>query len=137
VLSREVPFCLLKFAAALLPGWMSRGRTWPTYLCGEAGLAHAEFDGPEPLRALLCEEFPGLDWPPLPPSITGNYMVGGLVRAADVPAVRTRLASHRYALKCDALDAQKLDEALGVAERLGTAFCEATEVYSGMEGELN
>ena len=91
----------------------------------------------EPLRALLCEEFPGLDWPPLPPSITGNYMVGGLVRAADVPAVRTRLASHRYALKCDALDAQKLDEALGVAERLGTAFCEATEVYSGMEGELN
>ncbi|MFD7341195.1 hypothetical protein ACFV98_35215 [Streptomyces violascens] len=29
LLTREVPYCALEFAAALLPGWLSRGYTWP------------------------------------------------------------------------------------------------------------
>ncbi|WP_267887035.1 hypothetical protein [Streptomyces sp. WM6378] len=41
-------------------------------------------------------------------------------------------------MKCEAaLDVRKIDEAMGTAEHLGLAFCEATELYSGMEGNLN
>ncbi|MFD4945924.1 hypothetical protein ACFVYE_28270 [Streptomyces sp. NPDC058239] len=137
LLTREVPYCVLEFAAALLPGWMSRGRTWPTCLCGDAGIPAEGFTAPTALTGLLREEFPGLEWPTAPATIMSNYMVGGLVPATAVTGARAHLVRHHDELKCDALDVQKIDEAMGVAEHLGVAFCEATEVYSGMEGNLN
>ncbi|MFD7341196.1 hypothetical protein ACFV98_35220 [Streptomyces violascens] len=92
---------------------------------------------PTALTALLREEFPSLDWPTPPATIVSNYMVGGLVPAHAVRDARTHLAAHRGELTCDALDVQKLDEARGVAEHLGLTFCEATDLYSAVEGDLN
>jgi hypothetical protein len=137
LLSREVPYNLLEFAAALLPGWMSRGYTWPTRLCADAGLPAEGFTDASALTGLLREQFPALDWPVLPDTIVANYTVGGLVPAPDVPTARAQLARERARLDCDGLELRKLDEALGVAEHLGFAFCEATEIYSGFEGNLN
>ncbi|MGW3210096.1 hypothetical protein [Streptomyces sp. NPDC001135] len=73
----------------------------------------------------------------MPATIVGNYKVGGLVPASSVADARAHLAFHRAELTCDAVDAQKIDEAMGVAEQLGLGFCEATELYSGIEGNLN
>lgn len=137
LLTREVPFCVVEFAAALLPGWMSRGYTWPTRLCADTGISAESFYAPTALTGLLREEFSGLEWPDPPATITSNYTIGGLVPATDVAGTRTHLRGHRHELKCDALDAQKIDEAMGVAEHLGLAFCEATDLYSGMQGSLN
>lgn len=137
LLTHEVPYCVVEFAAALLPGWMSRGYTWPTRLCAEAGLGAEGFTAPTALTGLLREEFTDLDWPTLPATIVRNYMVGGLVPAASVAEARTHLAGHHDKLDCDALDVQKIDEAMTVAEHLGLGFCEATELYSAMEGNLN
>ncbi|MFH8491204.1 hypothetical protein [Streptomyces longisporoflavus] len=137
LLTREVPYCAVEFAAALLPGWMSRGYTWPTRLCTEAGLDTPGFTAPTALTGLLRQEFPHLQWPTPPATIVSNYAIGGLTPAPSVPATRAYLAAHRHELKCDALDAQKINEAMGVAEHLGLAFCEATELYSAMEGNLN
>ncbi|MFC5752903.1 hypothetical protein [Actinomadura rugatobispora] len=137
LLAREVPYNLLDFAAALLPGWMSRGYTWPTRLYGDAGIADEGFTSSVALTGLLREEFPGLDWPAPSHTIDSNYMVGGLVPASDVAGARAHLNRHRLRLDCEPFDAQKIDEAMGVAEHLGVAFCEATELYSGMEGNLN
>ncbi|MBE1530267.1 hypothetical protein [Actinomadura algeriensis] len=136
LLAAEVPFNLLTFAAALLPGWMSRGRTWPTGLCADAGVAEG-FDSPAELTGPLRAQFPDLDWPLPAATITGNYTVGGMVAAPDVVAERARLAGHRDRLDCDATELRKIDEAMGTAAAFGAAFCEATEIYSGMEGELN
>ncbi|WP_190134146.1 hypothetical protein [Streptomyces longispororuber] len=137
LLTREVPYCVLEFAAALLPGWMSRGYTWPTRLCAHAGLDAEGFTAPTALTGLLREEFSDLEWPDLPATIGGNYMVGGLVPAASVAEARAHLACHRDRFDCDAVDVRKIDEAMVVAERLGLGFCEATELYSAMEGNLN
>ncbi|MGW1654779.1 hypothetical protein [Streptomyces atratus] len=137
LLTREVPYCVLEFAAALLPGWMSRGRTWPTRLCGDAGIPAEGFTAPTASTGLLREEFPGLERPTAPATVVSNHMVGGPVPATAVTGARAHLVRHRDELKCDALDVQEIDEAMGVAEYLGVAFCEATEVYSGMEGNLN
>jgi hypothetical protein len=137
LLEQEVPFQVLDFAAALLPGWMSRGTTWPTYLCADAGLTAPGFTTPSVLTGLLRTEFPHLGRTPLPATITGNYTVGGLLPADRVPAARAHLSRHAAELDCAPVDLRKLDEALGVAEILGTAFCEATEIYSGLEGNLN
>ncbi|MFD0902786.1 hypothetical protein [Actinomadura sediminis] len=137
LLATEVPFNLLAFAAALLPGWMSRGRTWPTALCADAGVADAGFAAPSALTGLLRTEFPALDWPVPDGTITGNYTVGGMVPAAEVAGARAHLARHRDALDCEPAELRKIDEAMGVAAAFGAAFCEATEIYSGMTGDLN
>ncbi|MGH4029345.1 hypothetical protein ACQB60_10465 [Actinomycetota bacterium Odt1-20B] len=137
LLTREVPYCMVEFAAALLPGWMSRGYTWPTQLCRDVEVSAEGFTVPTVLTGLLREEFADLEWAEPPATIVSNYTVGGLVAAGAVPGARVHLARHRDVLKCDALDLQKIDEAMGVAEHLGLAFCEATEIYSGMEGNLN
>ncbi|KUH40016.1 MULTISPECIES: hypothetical protein [Streptomyces] len=137
LVTREVPFNVLDFAAALLPGWMSRGHTWPTRLCADAGVPAEGFEAPTALTGLLRERFPALEWPPAPASITGNYTVGALVPASAVPGARSRLLTHRDRLDCEKRELRKIDEAMGVAEVFGVAFCEATEIYSGLEGNLN
>ncbi|MFD8007104.1 hypothetical protein [Streptomyces mirabilis] len=95
------------------------------------------FTAPTALTRLLRQEFPRLEWPAMTATIAGNYTVGGLVPAPAVPGTRDQLARHRDEMKYDALDTEKIDEAMSVAEHLGIAFYEATELYSGMDGNLN
>jgi hypothetical protein len=120
---------------------MDRGQVWPTHLAAEAGLGlPAAFGPPEPLVAPLRAEFPTVKWS-LYDTIVENYMVGGFVAAADVPAAREWFAAHRDRILAAnphaALPLTKIDEALALAARLGFAFCEATEIYSGFEGRTN
>jgi hypothetical protein len=146
LMAREVPFSVVEFAACLTPGWMSRGYVWPTTLCSAAGVPATGFTAPEPLFAALRERFAGIDWFSAP-TITENYMVGGFVAAADVSGARAALTANRAVLleppRADDWDDYalanlvKIDEALALAERLGHGFCEATEIYSGFEGNLN
>jgi hypothetical protein len=141
ILGTRAVFDLVEFAAMLTPGWMDRGRGWPTHLAAEAGLGQPPgFGPPEPLIAPLRAEFPSVKWH-LYDSIIENYMVGGFVAPADVPAVRAWLARHRERILATAphvgLSLSKIDEALALAARLGHGFCEATEIYSGFEGRTN
>lgn len=146
LLEREVPFSVVEFAACLVPGWMSRGYTWPTALCAAASVPATGFTEPAPLFEPLREQFPTLDWFSAA-TITENYMVGGFVGGNDVPAARASLHAHRDELLepprredwedyCLA-NLGKIDEAIALAEHLGHGFCEATEIYSGFEGNLN
>ncbi|GAA1026269.1 hypothetical protein GCM10009557_03380 [Virgisporangium ochraceum] len=146
VLAQETVYMLLHVASFLVPGWMSRGRTWPTYLLDAGGLPEAGFGPPDDLLGPLAAEFPQLPWTS-EATIIGNYMVGGYVAPAGVPATRTALRDGRDAIISGAeaklgasnwaLELRKIDEALALAQRLGVGFCEATEVYSGMTGSLN
>ncbi|WP_052850189.1 hypothetical protein [Streptomyces avicenniae] len=146
LVEREIPMAVVAFSAALVPGWMSRGYTWPSTLCERAGTSTAEFSAPTELLAPLWDEFPDLTWF-APPTIVENDMVGGLVAAADVPALRARLRAERPALVAPAerdgwgegcaFELDRIDEALALAGHLGFAFCEATEIYSGFSGALN
>ncbi|WP_436771051.1 hypothetical protein, partial [Yinghuangia sp. YIM S09857] len=143
LIDSEVPFSVLEFVAMFHPGWMSRGYTWPTRVCAEAGVDDVGFGAPVPLFDALTEAFPGRSWVAAP-TITGNYAVGGLVPPHAVGEARANLRTNRGALLAPAeadgwgdslaTDLAKTDEALAYAEAHGFAFCEATEIYSGMEG---
>jgi hypothetical protein len=125
---------------------MSRGETWPTSLLDAGDLPTTAFDAPDDLLGPLSTEFPELSWTS-EATITGNYTVGGYVPPARVEAVRTTLHNGGEALLRDvaanlgradwATELRKIDEALALAQHLGYGFCEATEVYSGLEGNLN
>jgi hypothetical protein len=146
LLAREVPFSVLLLASELTPGWMSRGPTWPTRLYEKAGLSPENFSAPHPLYALLRDSLPSVDWF-AESTITQNYMVGGLVRPEQVAAARVGLATQHDELLAPASaegwgdscakELTKIDESLALAARLGLGFCEATEIYSGFEGDLN
>ncbi|MEU8133456.1 hypothetical protein [Streptodolium elevatio] len=146
LIDSEVPFSVVEFAAIFHPGWMSRGYTWPTRVCATAGVDDVGFGLPTPLYDALAEVFPSRDWA-AEPTITGNYSVGGLVPPHAVAAARANLRTHRDELLAPAhadgwghdlaTDLTKVDEAMAYAEAHGFAFCEATEIYSGMEGSLN
>jgi len=141
VLASRAVFDIVDFVSMLTPGWMDRGRVWPTRLAADACLGLPPgFGPPEPLIAPLRAEFPTVKWD-LCDTIVENYMVGGFVAADDVPAVREWFADHadriRTANEHAALPLTKIDEALALCARLGYAFCEATEIYSGFEGRTN
>ncbi|MGA4541523.1 hypothetical protein ACPA54_16185 [Uniformispora flossi] len=146
LMRREVPFSVLEFAAAIDPGWMSRGYSWPTRVCEAAEVDAGAFDVPLPLFAPLARVFPDLRWFGAP-TIVENYMVGGLVRPEAVRETRALLAARRAELLAPAeadgwgaglaVDLRKVDEAFAYAEARGFAFCEATEIYSGFGGSLN
>lgn len=141
VLASRAVFDIVDFASTLTPGWMERGRVWPTRLGADAGLGQPPgFGPPEPLIAPLRAELPTVKWD-LYDTIVENYSVGGFVDAIDVPTVRQWFAENRdRILAADehaALPLTKLDEALALCARLGYAFCEATEIYSGFEGRTN
>lgn len=144
VLANNLQFAVVEFAAALLPGWMDRGPCWPTLLAGEAGLGRPPgFTDNEPLLGLLGAQMPEFPWP-IRDTIEENYEVGGFVPAMDVAAARQWLTDHAAHLTAEADDGNRLtttlrkcDEALALAQRIGGGFAEATEIYSGFEGELN
>lgn len=146
LLRREVPFAVLSFAAALYPGWMSRGATWPSGLLDEVPLpTRPFFDRPTALLGKLPAGLPAQGWF-LYPTIVENFMVGGLTSPSYAGPLRRYLVDHQGAL----LSAQpeggreelrrelrKIDEALAMAQRKGWAFTEATELYSAAQGQLN
>jgi hypothetical protein len=152
ILASSAPLLVLCFASRFRPGWMDRGHVWPTHLMHEAKLpAEKFFEPPAQLLGTLLDELPKATKKKvragLYPSIVQNYMVGGLVRAERVPALRKLLRDKRDKLlakpkqeqwedECK-VSLQKLDEALADAERRGLAFVEATEVYSGPMGIVN
>lgn len=146
ILGQETVYMLVNFVSDLVPGWMSRGKTWPTHLLDAGDLPATGFGPPDDLLGPLSAEFPQISWTS-EATITGNYMVGGYVAPAEIRAARTTLHNGREAVlrgieaklgRADwALELRKIDEALALAQHLGHGFCEATEVYSGMEGNLN
>lgn len=146
LIDKEVPFSVVEFAALLHPGWMSRGYSWPTRVCAKAGVPDVGFRAPTALFEALDAVFPGRTWS-AEPTIIANYTVGGFVAPSDVAAARANLLGRRDTLLAPAeaegwgdslaRDLAKTDEAMAYAEARGFAFCEATEIYSGLEGSLN
>ncbi|WP_282779635.1 MULTISPECIES: hypothetical protein [unclassified Nocardia] len=141
LLTGNAQFVLLEFVAALLPGWMDRGHTWPTRLGPETGAGlPAGFGGNGALLGRLPELLPDLDWTD-DESIMGNYSVGGMVPPDRVPAARAWLTEHRDRLVGDdgylETSQRKCREAFALADRIGGGFVEATEIYSGFEGKIN
>ncbi len=140
------PLSLLSFYSGLQPGWMARGYTWPTQLLACVGIRFKLFETPAHLIQPLVDEIPPMATS-LHNTIVENYMVGGYIRAENVPAWREGLewAYGRIlgaAVKEDDANhcqivLQKLTEAVADAERRGYSFVEATEVYSGPMGHVN
>jgi hypothetical protein len=132
------PLAVLDFAAHFRPGWMARGRVWPSYLLSEANLyVEGIFETPAALFRPILEEIPEIA-DHLEPTITQNYMIGGYVPADKVPALRRLFEENQdhFPDECR-LDVQKILEAVRDAELRRLAFAEATEIYSGIEGIMN
>ncbi|WP_224369069.1 hypothetical protein [Hyalangium versicolor] len=132
LLGRELMKIVLEFAAHFRPGWMSRGFTWPTTLL--SGDACRLFIANMALVMPVMKAFPDVPWAAAD-TIHENYMVGGCLSPKDIPRVRAAVqALQTPELK---LDLQKLDEALADAEHRHLPFAEATEIYSGVSGNMN
>jgi hypothetical protein len=144
LLQTDLILASFEFAAVFRPGWMDRGTVWPTYLLGQLELPADLFESPRVLFQPLLDA--GLDLGSRPATINENYMVGGYVRAANVPALRKiweqnrdRLVSMKFRGETVDLSTtyQKTMEALLDAESRGFGFAEATEVYSAPMGIMN
>ncbi|MEV6071240.1 hypothetical protein AB0L82_32240 [Nocardia sp. NPDC052001] len=146
-LTGNAQFCLVEFLAALLPGWIERGKVWPSELAEQAST-----EGPlpmsdnAPLLGALTTEFPALDWE-VNWTIRGNYQIGGYAAPDQVTPMRKWLSRNAEALMSvgDRWDDRpyvakamiKIDEALALAELTGSAFVEAAEIYIPMQGTMN
>lgn len=147
LLSRSIPHVLLEFTSELRPGWMARGRVWPTLICSQANVElGSAMSRPRALVELVCQEVPesleNLEY-----TIVENYQVGALAGAEGVAEVRQRLnqGSEQILNSPQAegeeqeyrLVLRKLDEALADAEYRNMGFCEASEIYSAPMGIMN
>lgn len=147
LLGRELALTALTFAADFRPGWMARGKLWPSLLLVELGvnvrdriIANAAMFMPV-YRAL-----PDVPWF-LAETIYENYQVGGAASPGDLPALRALLMENRERILAPARAhgehayvatvLRKIDEAMADAQHRGLPFCEATEVYSGFSGIMN
>ncbi|MGV9408962.1 hypothetical protein ACWDOP_03525 [Nocardia sp. NPDC003693] len=134
-LNKCVQFHAVEFLAALLPGWITRGRVWPT-----------EFDAPlsdnAPVFGSLPTEFPGLDWTS-DRTINTNYEIGGYSPPGEVRGLREWLSDNASTLTIEAdkwndrFYVRKLDEALALTGLTGSAFVEATDIYIPSMGTIN
>ena len=135
----------LEFASIFRPGWMARGYVWPTILLEEAKLDFPLIEPSDvPFRQLEAE-LPSINLRH-DKSIRENYMTGGYVSPANVPAFKQFLSDNYRRLiepaeaddwgeYCE-LCLKKIMEALCDAEKRELGFIEATEVYSGPLGSL-
>ncbi len=146
LLAREVPLQVLTFCSASRPGWMDRGKVWPTLLLQKAKVPKGKLFGP-PTMLLGALAKTKRRWF-LHPTIVENYMVGGCVGARHVPALSKLLATSQGKLErawSDGDEAddemktsvKKLVEAVEDAKLRRLAFAEATECYSGFGGIMN
>lgn len=146
-LTGNAQFVLVEFLAALLPGWIERGKVWPSELAERAttdGYAPLADNGP--LLGVLPAEFPALDWESNW-TIHNNYMIGGYAAPSDIRPMRNWLSHNVDALTAvgDQWDdrpyvskaLRKLDESLALAELTGAGFVEAAEIYIPMQGTMN
>lgn len=142
----NMPSAVVTFAAALLPGWMGRGPIWFTQYLEDAKLDPGVVESAATLFDTLLDGV--ADWhTAFEPTITHNYMLGGYVASANVPAFRkfwieqeTELVAPWIAEKDEARGRhgyRMISEALVVAEARGCGFLEATEIYSSFLGMLN
>jgi hypothetical protein len=144
----DFPLAALTFASIFRPGWMARGRGWPSLLLAQAGLpAEQYFEEPLALFEPLLGEIPVLAGH-LESTITQNYSLGGYVPAGKVASLRALMEAKRDAFVdwaiSDGWEAGEMlcylrgiDEALFDAGRRGLGFVEAAEVYSGFSGIMN
>jgi len=142
----NMPTAVVTFAAALLPGWMGRGPIWFTQYLDDAKLDCGLVETAATLFESIFDEV--VDWrTAFEPTITHNYMLGGYVSAADVPAFHKFWVEHETTLIAPWI-AEKdeargrhgytmIREALALSEARGCGFLEATEIYSGFLGLLN
>ncbi|MBF5002360.1 hypothetical protein IRT45_35170 [Nocardia sp. BSTN01] len=146
-LTGNVHFAMVEFLAALLPGWIERGKVWPTELAGRAAVdAYPPIDDNAPLLGCLPTELPTLRWES-ESMIGGNYTIGGYTAPDEVHALRQWLARNTEPLTAvgDQWDdrpyvqgaLRKIDEALALAELTGSGFVEAAEIYIPMQGTMN
>jgi hypothetical protein len=134
VLGRELMDVVVEFAAAVRPGWMSRGHTWPTALLQGHEARKLFIANVAPVMPIY-KTFGQLRWASAD-SIYENYMVGGCLSPKDIPAVRSALSAVPIQPGLE-LERRKLDEALADAAHRNLPFAEATEIYSGMNGIMN
>jgi hypothetical protein len=140
-------------AAQTLPGWMGRGRVWPTALFKEIGVSvSGVFERPVSLFEDLLRDVPGMD-ANLRGTIVENYCLGGYVPPQKMQSFVDLLTKHRRELilawhqgqedTADldleqlATDFTKILEPANYALRRGYGFIEAAEVYSGILGWMN
>lgn len=146
-LTGNAQFVLVEFLAALLPGWIERGRVWPTELAESASTdGYAPTDSNTPLLGVLPDEFPSLEWDSNW-TIPDNYAIGGYASPSDIRPFRDWLTRNTAPLTAigDQWDdrpyvqnaLRKLDESLALAELTGSAFVEAAEIYIPMQGTMN
>lgn len=148
----NAPYMLINAAAQLLPGWMGRGRVWPTALFGKIGVPVAHlFETPAALFGPLLHGFPELE-ERFTSTIEENYSLGGYVPPGKIPALKALLVKHERELILAWMDRKDLGESeleqvsadyrkvlepVVLAERHGYGFIEAAEVYSGIMGIMN
>ncbi|MEC3916665.1 hypothetical protein [Nocardia sp. CDC160] len=146
-LTGNAHFVLIEFLAALLPGWIERGRVWPTELAEQAATeGNPPLSDNSALFGSLPTEFPSLDWPSNW-TIPSNYAIGGYAAPSNIHPLRTWLSRNLDDLTAvgDQWDdrpyvskaLRKLDEALALAELTGSAFVEAAEIYIPGMGTIN
>ena len=150
-LALALPHQIINIAAQTLPGWMGRGRVWPTSLFRKIGVSVAGvFERPTSLFEDLLRDVPAMEQV-LRPTIVENYCLGGYVPPEKMKAFVELLAKHRRdlilawqqrpydAARFDemAADFNKILEPATYALRHGYGFIEAAEVYSGILGWMN
>lgn len=136
----DFAFTLVRIASWFRPGWMDRGKIWPTRALAAVTPGGGDYWQPATsLIAPILERHPRIHCP-LAATIDSNYQIGGFVAAKDVPRLRRDVeAARAHLLAADHPETSwtKLHEAVFDAESRGMAFLEATEIYSGPEGILN
>lgn len=145
ILVGNLQFVLVEFLSYILPGWIQRGKAWPTLLERTAELdGYSGLVDNSALLGMLQSEFPALEWQ-ANYTIPANYEVGGYVSPAAVKLTRQWLARNSDELLAEEEDGddylrtalRKTDEALALAARIGGGFVEAAEIYIPMQGKMN
>jgi hypothetical protein len=142
---------VVNLAAQTLPGWMGRGRVWPTALFERIGVrVSGIFERPVSLFEDLLRDVPDINHN-LHHTIVENYCLGGYVPPQKMQAFVDLLTKHRRELilawhqgvegtaDLDRLAADfiKIFEPATYALRRGYGFIEAAEIYSGILGWMN
>lgn len=152
-LAPTLAYRVFNLAAQNLPGWMGRGRVWPTCLFQTIGVSVSHvFERPTSLFEDLLRDVPEME-DTLRTSITENFCLGGYVPPPKMQSFVDLLVKHRRDLVLAwherqrepteleieevSSDFKKILEPATYAARHGYGFIEAAEVYSGILGWMN
>lgn len=145
-----LPMQLAGFAAALMPGWMSRGDGFASSLFDKIGVKASHiFETPEALFRDLIKAAPAIR-DALDTTIVGNFSLGGYVPPQKLQAFVDLLTKHRREMilafhkgappadiEDMATDHTKVIEPATYALRNGYGYLEAAEIYSAPLGWAN